>query len=264
MIRLLLIISLTFSSIFAHHVEGNKKLMIAYAEEWPPYSYRDENGKMQGILVDLMDRLLHKMLHIEIEHGGFPWKQAQVMAESGIYDAVITFPSQERKTKYSVSSEHLLNLEWRGFTSVNSLNYDLIMKSENPLEITKNLNYCSVLGDGTTKKLFDKYNIKPHQSKNVDFAVQLLHDGRSDFFVNAKLTTLNLIYKNKLGQTVKLHPKVLAQTPFHFLLSNKSNINKNVVKKLDKLIKEMRANGIYQQLLDNIESNEFHHWLLRN
>lgn len=261
--KLLFLLIFVVSSAFAHHVTGNKKIMIAYAEQWPPYSYRDENGKMKGILIDLMNKLLHTGLHVDLEHEGFPWKQAQVLAEQGIYDAVITFPSDDRKKKYVANEETLLDIEWRGFTSVHSKNFELVSKAEDPLSLDNKLNYCVVLGDKTTEKLLSNTNITPHQSKNVSTAVKMLYDGRTDFFVNAKLTTLNLIYKNKLQNVVKLHPKVYQKSPFHFLLSNNSNIPKKVVEKLDEHIRKLKKEKVYQNMLDKIESDEFHHWITK-
>lgn len=263
MVKIIFILVVCISSVFSHHVNHPNKVMIAYADEWPPFSYRDENGEMKGILVDLMDTLLHEMLHVEVVHSGFPWKMAQVLAKEGIYDALITFPSKNRKDLYLVTEEPLINLEWKGFTSVNSKKMNLIMQSENPLILKNELIYCAVLGDETTEKLYTDIGVKSHKSKNVDSAVKVLYEGRTDFFVNSKLTTLNLILKNGLGDGIKMHQKVYKKVPFHFLLSNNSDINKELIPKLDYIIRKMKSNKKYNDLLENIESKEFHKWLLK-
>ncbi len=263
MIKIIFVLIFSISSVFAHHVENNKKVMIAYAEEWPPYSYRDEDGQMKGILISLMDTLFHKMLHVEVEHGGFPWKRAQLLAEEGTYDAVVTFPSKDRKKVYSITEERLINLEWRGFTSVNSKKMDLALKTEDPLMLKDDLFFCSVLGDGTTEKLYKEAGVNSHKSKNVDIAVKVLYEGRTDFFINSKLTTLNLILKNGMGDDIKMHPKVYKEVPFHFLLSNNSNIDKSLILKLDELVKDLKKNNKYEALLDQVASEEFHKWLIK-
>lgn len=262
MIKVLLIVFVFSSSLVANHIT-HKKVMIAYAEEWPPYSYRDEQGKMRGILVDLLDTLLSEMLDLDVIHSGFPWKRAQVLAEVGTYDAVITFPSQKRKAKYLVTQENLIDLEWRGFTSVYSKKFDLTMKTKNPMSLKDELVFCSVLGDGTTEKLYEEQGIVSHKSKNVDIALKVLLEGRTDFFVNAKLTALNLILKNKIGNAILMHSKVYKKVPFHFLLSHTSDINNALIAKIDELVKKLKKEGKYQKLLQQIQSKEFDQWLMK-
>lgn len=255
MLKIVFILFFCITYSFSHHVKDNKKLMIAYTEDWAPYSYRGEDGQMKGILVDLVDTLLDKMLHIEIENGGFPWKRAQSLAEEGTYDAIIGFPSEERKKFYTISKEELISLEWKGFTSVNSKNIDLIMNSSNLIDLKSNFQFCSILGDTFTETLLKEKGINSHKTKNVDMALKVLSEGRTDLFINSKLIALNFISKKGLEDNIKMHPMVFEKVPFHFLLSNNSDIDKSVISKLDNLIKELKKNKKYDSLIEEIEKN---------
>lgn len=259
--NVILFVLLTINYLHAHHVSDKKIVMIAYAEEWPPYSYRDKNGEIRGILISIINHLLSKELHYKVEHGGFPWKRGQLLAENGIYDGIITYASKKRKEKYFSTNEVLINLEWRAFASTKSEKYKKIMEIEDPLSIKeKNFIFGSVLGDHTTIDLLNNQGITSTQFKNVDIAVKVLNERRIDFFINSKLTTLNIIYKNKLENQIKIHPKIYKKVPFTFLLSKQSDMDKKLIDKLNSLIKKMKNDGSYEKLIKKIEKEELKKW----
>lgn len=255
--KIIFILCLMFSNLLSHHVMDNQKIMITYAEDWAPYSYRDENGNMQGILVEIANELLRNKLHLDVRNEGFPWKRAQKLAEEGTFDAVITYPSENRKKKYLYAKEPLTNLEWRGFSSKYSKNYVSTMASKDPLSIKdKELAFCAVLGDETSFGLLKNANGKVHKAKNVDIAIKHLNKGRSDFFINSRLTTMHTIYRNGIVDDVQIHSKIYKQVPFHFLLSKKSDFDKRVITRLDKLVVKMKKDGSYKKMIQDIELSE--------
>lgn len=257
--KILLITVLLLTNLMSHHATNKQKLMISYAEDWAPYSYRDKNGKMQGILVEIADELLGKRLHLKVRHEGFPWKRAQVLAVEGTFDAVITYPSEKRKDSYYHGKEELTKLEWRGFSSKYSKNHIITMKSEDPLYINDNkLTYCAVLGDETSFDLLNKVNLKINKVKNVETGINYLNEGRTDFFINSRLTTMSIIYRNKLSDDIKMHSKIYKEVPFHFLLSKKSDFNNKIIEELDQLLKEMKEDGSYKKLIEDIETSILH------
>lgn len=254
----ILISLLLFSSfLFSHHVDKKEgKLRITYAEFWAPYSYKDKNGEMHGVLIELLDELLVKRMHLEVEHIGFPWNRAQILSEKGIYDAIFTNPTQKRLLKFVSNKEPLISLEWRGFTTKNSQDYEELINMSNPL-LKKDIIFCSVLGDKSTESLYNKYNIRSHKSKNVEVAAIMLNSNRSSFFINSKLTMLDAIHKLKLQDTITMHKKVYKEVPFTLLLSNDSEYHKDILVGLDVLVKEMKESGEYQKLIDKLIANEF-------
>lgn len=50
-------------------------LNMVYFNDFAPYSWRDEQGKMRGIMVDVMDRVAAE-LGIRVTHQGYPWLRA--------------------------------------------------------------------------------------------------------------------------------------------------------------------------------------------
>jgi len=257
MYKIIITLLLFSSFLFSHHVdEKNGKLRITYAEYWAPYSYKDKNGEMHGILIDLLDELLAKKMHLEIEHIGFPWNRAQALSEKGIYDAIITNPTEKRLLKFVSNKEPLISLEWRGFTTKNSQHYDELINMPNPL-LKKDIIFCSVLGDKSTESLYNMYNINSHKSKNVERAARMLNSNRSGFFVNAKLTMLDTIHRLKLQDSIVMHKKIYKAVPFTLLISNASDYHKEILKGLDVIVKEMKESGEYQKLLDRLIANEF-------
>jgi len=254
--KLLFLITLLvgFSTANAHHIDNREnKLVITYAKYWAPYSYYDENGKIQGILIELLNELLHKRLNIELEHVGLPWKRAQVIVEDGIYDAVITSPTAKRKKLHAINEETLINIEWRIFVSKNSKKFFDVMDMNNPLK-NKNFSYCSILGDDSSREIFKNYGIEGfHQSKDLHKSIEMLDSGRIDIFMNSKLTTLTKIYEKGLQDKIKLHPTAYKEMPFKLMISNKSSYNKKILKKLDTLVAKMKKDGSYYKLIEKIE-----------
>ena len=254
--KIIFILAFVFFNLsFAHHVKDEKSLSITYAEFWPPYSYKDTNGKMHGILVRILDEILDKKLQINLTHIGFPWKRAQVLVEQGVYDAVITYPSKDRLKYLSSTNELFINLQWRGFYNKYTNKAKKIIESKNPLTI-KDLIFCSVLGDGTGFKIYDKYGIKSFKNKNTITAVNSLRTNQCDFFINSKLAMLSSINELGLNKNLKIHKKVFNEVPFTFLLSNKSHFDKSLLKDIDKLLYVMKRTGEYQMILEKIITEE--------
>ncbi|MGL6054852.1 MAG: transporter substrate-binding domain-containing protein, partial [Vibrio metschnikovii] len=74
----LLILSLVSVSTFA-----KPSMTIVYYDSFPPYSFRDEDGNMAGIFIDIADQVLQETMGIPIIHKGYPWARAQRMVELG-------------------------------------------------------------------------------------------------------------------------------------------------------------------------------------
>ena len=78
----------------------SKKLIVVTDDQYPPYSFRDADGTLRGIIPDQW-ALWEKKNHVKIELKGMDWFDAQQMIESGQADVIDTiFFTKERAKKF--------------------------------------------------------------------------------------------------------------------------------------------------------------------
>lgn len=71
-------------------------LNMVYFDDFAPYSWRDEEGKMRGLMVDVMDRVGLE-LGVQVHHEGYPWLRAQKLVRAGQADGFVTVPTRARR-----------------------------------------------------------------------------------------------------------------------------------------------------------------------
>jgi|GEM_PF-1686210 len=252
----ILVIFLLFLSdiVFANEPKYNNTLSIVYAHNWKPYSYKDENGVMRGILIDLANEVLVKKLNMKIKHIGQPWKRAQNSVKDGVYDALITAPSKER-LEYLISTKNeLYSLQWRVFVSKKSKYYDEIINMKDPLKSNK-FSFISLLGDKTSEAFYKEEKLNFLQVQNIDNAIKMLAIGRTDIFIHSKAIMLANLNRLNLNEKVQIHDKEYKKIPFTFLLSKKSKTHEDILPRIDHLIDTMKKNNSYVDLLNKLELN---------
>lgn len=255
--RIVVYLFLIFFSIpsFAHHFnDRNATIIIGYAENWAPYSYIASDGSPQGILVELMNRILHDKLGLNVSHQIIPWKQAQVLTQTGVYDAIITNPTPER-LKTMLASEELYHLEWRLFISKSHHAFNEIQSMEDPLS-NPLFNYLSVLGDQTTESFYQKNHLNFEVVKSVQEAVNMLNSGRSPLFLHSKLTTLYALYHFSLHDKIGMHTKSYSIVPFHILISKKSHYQEKLLPAVNQVIRSLKNSNELGKMIDEIEEKE--------
>lgn len=70
-------------------------IRIGYFDSYSPFSFRDQNGSMKGLLVEANQHICEHA-GFQVSHHGFPWARAQLMIEHGELDAFCTNPTQQR------------------------------------------------------------------------------------------------------------------------------------------------------------------------
>lgn len=255
--RVLLLLIFTFFSVplYAHHLhDRNATVIIGYAENWAPYSYVADDGTPRGILVELMEKIIKEKLKLKVIHQVIPWKQAQALTQTGVYDAIITNPTPER-LETMIASKALYHLEWRLFISKSHRDFDRIQSMEDPLTNSA-LHYLSVLGDQTTELFYKKNNLDYETVKSIQEAVNMLDSGRSPLLLHSKLTTLYALYHFSLHDKIAMHTKSYSMIPFHLLISKKSRYKEGLVSEVNQVIDSMNNSKELEKAIDDIEEKE--------
>lgn len=254
-ITLFLFILFFSNPLYAHHLhDRNTTIVIGYAENWAPYSYVAEDGTPRGILVELMEKIIREKLKLKVIHQIIPWKQAQVLTQTGVYDAIVTNPTQER-LETMVASKVLYHLEWRLFISKSHRDFDKIQEMSDPLN-SQGYNYLSVLGDQTTETFYKKNNLSYDIVKSVQEAVNMLDSGRSPLLLHSKLTTLYALYHFSLHDQIAMHSKSYSMIPFHLLISKKSRYKEGLLFEVNQIIDNLTSTKELEKIVDEIEDKE--------
>lgn len=114
---LLMFFMLAPTSTFAEQKWPEEPMRIVFALGYPPFSWLDDMGQSEGILVDAAEQILHQRLGIPVELKIYPWKRAQQMVEFGEADAFITVPTTDRSKYTTIIQPPILPTEFRIFIS---------------------------------------------------------------------------------------------------------------------------------------------------
>lgn len=117
-------------------------MRIVFAMGYPPFSWVDDLGQPEGILVEAMAQILHEQLGVPVQLKVYPWKRAQQMVEFGEADAFITVPTVERSRYTEIVQPPILPTEFKIFVSAKNPKRSLI-EGASDLEDLKKIQHLS-------------------------------------------------------------------------------------------------------------------------
>lgn len=106
---LLALLSLVIAS--AH---AKEKPIMLNTHELPPYSYHDEQGKVEGLAIRVTECALKKIKRSYIITF-YPWIRAQKMVQLGLADGFFAASQSDERNQYAVLSATIAPQEWRWY-----------------------------------------------------------------------------------------------------------------------------------------------------
>jgi len=91
-------------------ISGLSTLKVVIDNNYPPFSFLDEQGKLQGILIDRW-KLWERKTGIKVEITGLDWALAQKRMEAGEFDVIDTLFWTESREKIYEFSEPYQNID---------------------------------------------------------------------------------------------------------------------------------------------------------
>jgi len=220
-------------------------MKFAYFDSYPPRSYKSE-GKMTGIIIDIIDIAVKNRLGIEVLHEGFPWARAQEMVKSGEFDALVTVPTPERETYTIIGKEPLFKFENFIATTADSNKLDQL-KQVTSIDGLKNFKMVDYLGNGWAEKALK--NLKVYWLPNYEAIFTFLLQGKADAVILSEVgirTIKNLGFQDRI--VVLSHP--VSSVEFHLCI-NKKSAYRRILNDFDTEIRKMRDEGIIQKIMDS-------------
>ncbi len=231
--------------IFFQGLACYSKDFIIIANPQQPFKFQ-ENGIIKGIDIEIIDYLMKK-LNVPYEINLIKSDaRIQAQARSGKADMLILFSKKPSRMVYLIyPSESYINLTWNFF----------IQKKDEGIIRFETLDDLKGLRIGATKDIaytpeFWNTGLNLQLMSRNDLQISKLLKNRIDA---VPLNTINTLYEEKKRGTLsKLSylPKPLKSKPYYNVFTRASSHpdKEKVIKQYDKIIKEMKKDGIIQDI----------------
>lgn len=222
---------------------AGKSMDMVYFENFPPFSWKD-NGKMQGILIDVLTEAVEKRMGIPVKHEGYPWARAQLLVKEGQADAFVSVPTPER-LEYTFSSKEMVVMST--FTLFAKVGNPKIkdLKNVKRLSDLKRFKLGHYMGSGWAKKNLEGMDVE--WAPSLDICLDMLNMGRFDAFIDvSQVIRFNIKKRGLQNQLVEI-PTVLDSSSFNLCIGEKSPYTK-ILYRFDETMRKMKKDGTLQKI----------------
>nr|WP_186443181.1 transporter substrate-binding domain-containing protein [Desulfobotulus alkaliphilus] len=219
-------------------------MRVVYFDNFPPFSWKGENGKMQGIFIDVLDEVIQNHLGIRLYHEGLPWARAQKMVKDGNADAFVTIPTPERKSYTEVSREPVLISYMTIFTKKGHEKLNALEKV-NTLDDLKEYIILDYIGNGWGDKNLTGF--RRDLSPRLDTVFRMLAAGRGDINITDSMVALHRLKELNLQEEIVEIPIVLDEVPMSLCIGKYSSFA-HILPEFDRTMEKLRKNSTLQSI----------------
>ncbi len=225
---------------------GQEPMKMTYFNNFPPFSWASEDGKMQGILVDVVDEIVGSEMGISLSHEGFPWARAQQMVKDGDADGFVTVPTPARQEYAETGKEEVIMSKMVIFVKKGS---EAATKLRNAKDLSdlKEMSIIDYVGNGWGDRNLEGF--KRHLAPKMDNVLQMLVAERGDLCITDSVVGWYNLKQLGLQDQVEEMPLVLDQVPF-VLCVGKNSKYVGIVEEVDRKLKDAREDGRLQAIYD--------------
>ena len=232
---------------------GQTPLTIAYYDTYFPFSYRADDGTMQGLLIDLMNEALQVRMGVPVRHEGYPWKRAQQRVKDGLADAFVTGATEERRTYTAISTEPVFVDEdvlytWRGHPRMAEL------RSVTSVRDLSSFKIVTYLGNGWAEQNLEGMDVRWLARQRT--VLEMLSKRRGDVTIENALVTSAALSRLGLGEDVVRVPGVVMTDYAYSLCINRRSPHVGLLRDFDRVIRAMRAEGIVDRITERYRSGQ--------
>ncbi|MBA4367072.1 MAG: hypothetical protein C0403_05470 [Desulfobacterium sp.] len=232
-----------FFYILSGNAFSKDPMKIVYFDNFQPFSWQ-ENHKMQGILIDVLNEALQKRMGIPLIHEGFPWERAQLLVKKNEADAFATVPTPARLEYTVVCKEPVINSTFTLFVNKNNPRINELKAVKNLSELNK-FKLGHYIGSGWAKKNLDKMDI--YWCGKLDQTIEMLSRNRIDAFIDVSQVVRYNVKKLKHEDVIIELPTIFDKSPFCLCIGKKSGYS-NILNKFDETMKKMEADGTLEKI----------------
>lgn len=222
-------------------------IRVNYYNKFLPLSFK-RNGQMQGILVDSLDAVLTKRLGMTLTHKGYPWQRAQTLVQDGAADAIITNPTDARKTyAYFTKSPFVTSYVVILTSSANTRKSEI--DQIRVIEDLKHFRQVDHRGNGWARKWFKGLDI--HWVNSLEQAIRLLDAQRYDIFVGNGLVARAIIREQNLKEKIAVRnvPDIAEPGQFHFGLRKTFPDARKIIDDVETALADAKSDGEIERIV---------------
>jgi hypothetical protein len=189
----------------------SESYIIAYNQDWAPFSYIDSEGNVQGILPRLMEELSRESNISELKAVGLPWDRVSHAVKHGAASAFITFASHER-----------LEFSEAIGPAIYELGQNPVVRSEASIDQGSifqvgGMRYCQMVGDDWSTAFYGALGTTSFAALDSRACLNLIHRDRADVFLHpVPIITIRMTQMNLRG-SLRQFDQPVATMPFHLL-----------------------------------------------
>ena len=236
MIRKTAILSLIFISFLSF---GNDTLRLVYYDSFPPYSYKNSYGQMEGILVDIAKEVLEKEMGLVVSHQGFPWGRAQRMVFNGQADAFISLPTPARLEHVDAAEVPVFIGPITLFTYKDHPRQHQL-EAVSDIEDLKDFKILDYVGNGWGDSKFPEGSYTRLLQSDLSTSLSMLAKRRGDVVATDQVVAEYLLAIHDKRNLVMELPVTIDTVSFLLCISKKSSF-RSITKEFSKHMSKFRA-----------------------
>ena len=226
-------------------------------EDYYPFISRNEHGKAVGIYHDIMTEIFRRLgipLRVEL----YPWKRAQKLVAEGKGDGMITALTRERSSLF-LATDPIYTVSERAFARIDNPRIKEILAIRD-IQGLKGFKIVDSIGSGWAEEQFKDLDVV--WAPSYSSAINMLATGRVDIYVLGKYPGLADLqqrieegapYSEGLKKIVP-SPHELAEIDYALLIRRDSPYA-GLIPRINRVLDQMKREGIYQSILDRYFSN---------
>ncbi|MCW8107221.1 ABC transporter substrate-binding protein [Alteromonas ponticola] len=192
----LLFVSILISGFYSNWIYAAVQRVEVYTyNTLPPFAYTDENGKLTGLYVELVETVIRQMPRYEVVFKVVPWQRAKMMAEKGEAFAILAPYFHAHDWLSEKTDKPYI---WPYSMSLYTQHDIVVCNEETAVQARPNfpedyegLNFVMWRGDGRAGTKFDQMEkesgISVSRVNDVKTAIEILRLGRADCTVTSKI-----------------------------------------------------------------------------
>jgi len=221
-----------------------KPIRMGYFENYPPFSFRDQQGQMSGALIDGVNLVGHAA-GLTFSHQGYPWVRAQAMVESGNLDGFCTTIDQERQAYVDFCPTPIIIERFGVYHRID----DKRMLDLHSIQDLRPFNQGSYRGAGYPLQHLEPEYV--HWYKDVDTVLRMIDSGSLDIYIGGEsvndLIVKNLGLENRIQFT---EVPFLPVAEFCFGLRHNFPDAAAVLAKMEQAASAARKSGVLDKLMN--------------
>ncbi len=220
-----------------------QSIQINGSTGWEPISYRNADGELVGIAVEVAKRIFSQLGVNIIIGKDLPWKRQQLRLEKGSLDLINAAYYNDKRSKKFLYSQPYHIEKIAIFVHIDrSFEFKDLHSLKGKVGLRP-------LG-GTYGNDFDQFatdNLNIAEFSDNESSLKRIDQGKEDYLVLALMDGLFSAHKHGYSSSIIPLTKNVAQLPIYFLMSKKSPCA-HLIKKINSRLKELKSSNFIKNL----------------